>query len=241
MINNGHTPAQIVLQTEETLNLASQTGMFGTGEVAQGRFKMAPETKTTADKQYTDYEFTIEALGSPLFDSDKTPLLSKAKFRNVVLQEIIQLLSLSKQGRGRNYGRGRISYAQLGINQLGAVYEGLLSYTGFFAKETLYEVKKADDKSEDENRQAYFIPESEIEKYHEDEFVKLPDPNHPTVPHKRVKYEKGTFIYRLAGRDREKSASYYTPEVLTKSVVKYSSKELLKDKTARRNFTFNRL
>ena len=28
-------------------------------------------------------------------------------------------------------------------------------------------------------------------------------------------YEKGSFIYRLAGRDREKSASYYTPEVLT--------------------------
>ena len=83
----------------------------------------------------------------------------------LVLQEIIQLLSLSKQGRRRRSGRGRISYAQLGINQLGAVYEGLLSYTGFFAKETLYEVKKADDNSEDENRQAYFIPESEVEKY----------------------------------------------------------------------------
>ncbi|MBC8550620.1 MAG: N-6 DNA methylase [Candidatus Brocadiales bacterium] len=233
LINDGHSPAQIVLQTEKTVEFEpTQSGMFGTGEVAQGRLKMAPETQTKVDKRYTDYEFTIEALGSPLFDSDKTPLLSKAKFRNVVLQEIIQLLSLSKQGRRRHSGRGRISYAQLGINQLGAVYEGLLSYTGFFANETLYEVKKADDKSEDENRQAYFIPESEVEKYHEDEFVKLPDPNHPTAPPKRVKYEKGTFIYRLAGRDREKSASYYTPEVLTKSVVKYSLKELLKDKTA---------
>jgi len=233
LINDGHSPKQIVLQTEETVEFEpTQSGMFGTGEVAQGRLKMAPETQTKVDKRYTDYEFTIEALGSPLFDSDKTPLLSKAKFRNGVLQEIIQLLSLSKQGRNRNAGRGRISYAQLGINQLGAVYEGLLSYTGFFANETLYEVKKADDNSEDENRQAYFIPESEVEKYHEDEFVKLPDPNHPTAPPKRVKYEKGTFIYRLAGRDREKSASYYTPEVLTKSVVKYSLKELLKDKTA---------
>ena len=45
-------------------------------------------------------------------------------------------------------------------------------------------------------------------------------------------YEKGTFIYRLAGREREKSASYYTPEVLTKCLVKYALKELLKDKTA---------
>ena len=45
-------------------------------------------------------------------------------------------------------------------------------------------------------------------------------------------YERGTFIYRLAGRDREKSASYYTPEVLTQCLVKYALKELLKDKTA---------
>ena len=40
-------------------------------------------------------------------------------------------------------------------------------------------------------------------------------------------YKKGSFVYRLAGRDREKSASYYTPEVLTKSLVKYALKELL--------------
>ncbi len=45
-------------------------------------------------------------------------------------------------------------------------------------------------------------------------------------------YPRGTFIYRLAGRDREKSASYYTPEVLTKCLVKYALKELLKEKTA---------
>ena len=45
-------------------------------------------------------------------------------------------------------------------------------------------------------------------------------------------YPRGTFIYRLAGRNREKSASYYTPEVLTQCVVKYALKELLKDKMA---------
>jgi hypothetical protein len=234
LINDGHTPTQLEFSASDTVEYAAaQTGVFGTGEVPQGRLKMSPGTsKKKADKQYTDYEFSIEALGSPLFDQAKTPLLSKAKYRNAVLQEIIQLLSLSKEGRGRKSGRGRISYAQLGINQLGAVYEGLLSYTGFFAKETLYEVKKADDKSEDENRQAYFIPESEIDKYNEDEFVRLKDSDNPTAAAKRVKYDKGIFIYRLAGRDREKSASYYTPEVLTKAVVKYSLKELLKDKKA---------
>ena len=38
-------------------------------------------------------------------------------------------------------------------------------------------------------------------------------------------------MYRLAGREREKSASYYTPESLTKCLVKYALKELLQDKT----------
>ena len=40
---------------------------------------------------------------------------------------------------------------------------------------------------------------------------------------------KGRFIYRLAGRDREKTASYYTPESLTRCVVKYALKELIPD------------
>ena len=38
---------------------------------------------------------------------------------------------------------------------------------------------------------------------------------------------KGTFVYRLNGRDRQKSASYYTPEVLTRSTVKYTLKSIL--------------
>ena len=47
----------------------------------------------------------------------------------------------------------------------------------------------------------------------------------------RIK-KRGEFIFRLAGREREKSASYYTPEVLTQCLVKYALKELLKDVTA---------
>ena len=58
-------------------------------------------------------------------------------------------MSLSRPARGRRGRRGRISYAQLGINQLGAVYEALLSYRGFFAEEDLYEVKKAGDAPDD--------------------------------------------------------------------------------------------
>jgi hypothetical protein len=167
--------------------------------------------------------FEIPSLKTHLFDPERTPILNKVKFRNVILQRVIELMSLSRQG-GRNNRRGRISYAQLGINQLGAVYEALLSYQGFFAETDVYEVKKAGE-PDDELKNAYFVKAEELEKYTDDEKVYNSEGT-------LKKYEKGTFIYRLAGRDREKSASYYTPEVLTKCLVKYALKELLKDKSA---------
>ena len=185
---------------------------------------------TTPVTGYDDYGFRVRGLHSPLFNRQSTPLLSSVKFRNSILQEIIQLLSLSREKRGRRSQRGRISYAQLGINQLGAVYEALLSYSGFFASERMYEVKPADAKESDETAQTYFIPESELGRYEPEEFVYEAEQADETA--QRKSYEKGTFIFRLAGRDREKSASYYTPEVLTQCTVKYSLKELLKDKSA---------
>ena len=79
----------------------------------------------------------------PCSGEDATPLLDGVKLRNEVLQQVIRLMSLTRPAKGRSRRRGRISYAQLGINQLGAVYEALLSYRGFFAEEDLYEVKQA--------------------------------------------------------------------------------------------------
>jgi hypothetical protein len=168
--------------------------------------------------------FHLVPLKSHLFDPDRTPFLNKVKLRNEVLLEVIKVMSLSKpQGNGKQKVRGRISYATLGINQLGAVYEALLSFRGFFAEETLYEVKPAKIKTPDPVRDpAYFVPQAELQQYSSDERV-YDDEG-------RVKsYPPGTFIFRMAGRDRQKSASYYTPEVLTKAVVKYALKELLED------------
>ncbi len=173
----------------------------------------------------------VHALASPLFDDDRLQILKGIKFRNSVLQQILQNLSLSAEKGGKK--RGRISYAQLGISQLGSVYESLLSYTGFFAQEAdgLYEVAaKADveaiNKSHAgkgrsrEDVATYFIPASQADQYKEEEFVR-------NEHGQKVVHPKGSYIYTLAGRSREKSASFYTPEVLTQCVVKYSLKELL--------------
>ena len=168
--------------------------------------------------------FRLRPLDSKLFDPERTPTLSRVRLRNEVLQRVIRQLSLTRLA-GKRKRRGRISYAQLGINQLGAVYESLLSYQGFFAEEDLYEVKK-DGAKRDELETAWFVPGGDLDKYTDGEKVFVRDVEGRS---KLLKYPKGTFIYRRTGRSRESSASYYTPESLTRLVVKYALKERIKE------------
>lgn len=172
--------------------------------------------------------FLIAPLKAHIFDPEYTRMITAAKLRNRCMLRIIDLMSLTRATGRKNGRRGRISYANLGINQMGAVYEALLSYRGFIAEQDLYEVKRKGD-TFNELDVGYFVSESELEQYDEDERVRYESGEKKG---KLRMYEKGTFIYRLAGREREKSASYYTPEVLTKCLVKYALKELLEGKTA---------
>lgn len=222
----------------------------------------------TGGARYVD-GFFMAPLQGHLFDPERTPLLNSVKLRNHVLQKVIELMSLSRQAgkSGKNRRRGRISYATLGINQLGAVYEALLSFRGFFAEEDLYEVrsdpktakKSASASTQEENadvgdddgawsedgddetgatvsarekrkdaeldplQAAYFVPQRALANYSDAEKL---------FGGESRRYEKGTFIYRLAGRAREKSASYYTPDVLTRCLVDHALREILPGKTA---------
>lgn len=193
--------------------------------------QQAPFVYGERGADFLERGFSLKGLHSTLFSPRATPRLSRVKLRNETLQQVIRLLSLSPEGRrkaGSSWGRGRISYAQLGIGELGAVYEGLLSYSGFFAKETLYEVHKAGADTSDATQQSYFVPERELAKYTDEELTFRGPDGTPA----RRRYPQGTFIFRLAGRDREQSASYYTPQVLTRCLVKYALKELLPGKSA---------
>ena len=175
-------------------------------------------------KEHLHRTFRIRKLDSKLFDEKRTQLISKARLRDTELQKIIRLMSLTRPAKGRKR-RGRISYGQLGVNQLGEVYESLLSYRGFFAKDDLYEVKKA-GKPRDLLAPAWFVTEKDLPRYWESEKV------YETDQHGRkalVVHKKGSFRYRQTGRERQQSASYYTPESLTRLVVKYALKELISD------------
>ena len=78
-------------------------------------------------------------------------------------------------------------------------------------------MKRATDPEPNVLDVGYFVKADDLEKYTEDERVYNADGTPRCHP-------KGTFIYRLAGRDRENSASYYTPESLTRCLVKYTLK-----------------
>ena len=166
-----------------------------------------------------DEGLTFHALRADLFRPAATRFIDAVGLGNMALQEVLDRLLLTKQKAGRD--RGFISYAELGINQLGAVYEGLMSYTGFFAETDLYEVAKGGDGS----KGSWVVPVERAEGIAAADFVREKD--EITGEDKPVLHRRGSFVYRLAGRERQQSASYYTPEVLTRFTVGQALEELL--------------
>lgn len=165
------------------------------------------------DDEADNKSFRVRPIDSPMFNDHRLKQLQDVRIRNVKWQEIIRALSLS---RSKKYC-GRISYANLGVNQLGSVYESLLAYRGFYAEEDYIEVCKAGAPEDG----TYLVPYSRMEAFDIKEVICDEETGEP------IKLPRGTFVYRLNGRDRQKSASYYTPEVLTRSTIKYTIKTMV--------------
>lgn len=161
----------------------------------------------------------FNALRADLFTPQATAHINEVELGNDALLQVLRKLLLSKEQGSKQ--RGFISYVELGINQLGAVYEGLMSYTGSFANEDLYEVAKNGDPSDG----SWVVPVSRSDHLDPSHFVRRVDEE--TGEERPVMYQKGEFVFRLSGRDRQRSASYYTPEVLTRFTVQQALEELL--------------
>ena len=161
----------------------------------------------------------FNSLRADLFLPKATAHIDEVGLSDTKLQEVLAHLLLSKEQTGRD--RGFISYADLGINQLGAVYEGLMSYTGFFAETELYEVAK--DGNADKG--SWVVPVERSQSIESKDFVQE---THPITGETRARiHPEGSFVFRLAGRERQQSASYYTPEVLTRFTVSQALEELV--------------
>lgn len=178
-------------------------------------------SRTVADRDGAEFTdgLDFQPLRADLFRPEATSLIDEVKLGNAALQRVLRHLLLSKQSIGRD--RGFISYVELGINQLGAVYEGLMSYTGSFAETDLYEVARNGDPS----KGSWVVPIERADGIAEADFVRVK--NEITGELVPVIHERGTFVFRLSGRERQQSASYYTPEVLTRFTVGQALAELL--------------
>ncbi len=167
----------------------------------------------------SDDELTFNSLRADLFLPKATRRIDEVGLSNEALQQVLKKLLLSKESKKQE--RGFISYVELGINQLGAVYEGLMSYTGSFATEDLYEVAK----NGDPDKGSWVVPIDRADDIGAEHFVMTEDET--TGERTPVIHRKGTFVFRLSGRERQQSASYYTPEVLTRFTVGQALEELL--------------
>jgi hypothetical protein len=168
--------------------------------------------------------FIFNPLESDLFAPKATPLIDSVRLRNEVLRQVLARILLTAE-KG-NTERRFISYSALGINQLGAVYERLMAYTGFLAEQDLYEIRELDKHDEPKpDGGTWVVPIERAQEFPEAAFVTEEDP--VTGESRRLLHPKGSFVFRLSGRQRQRSASYYTPEILTEFVVRHALEELL--------------
>jgi hypothetical protein len=196
------------------------------------------ETRKLKEKRRSeDRGLRFEALRSQLFEPDAVRIIGHRlrdprrddddphrldlRLRNSALHTVLRLLTMKPAKRGER--GGFVSYRNLGINQLGAVYEGLMSYTGIIAQEELCEVAKGGDPEEG----SWLIPAHRQNDYPDATLVTYDEDDARRGLRGVKKYDKGSFVYRLSGRERETSASYYTPESLTRVTVELALKHRL--------------
>lgn len=152
----------------------------------------------------TTSQLVVPAYNGDLFSPQHTVLLDAIRVPDSALSEVLRELSVTPPTRER--GRERIDYQDLGVEQLGAVYEGLLEYEPKIAAEPMVEVRYKGDTA--------IIPAREQRDY---------------AIVRRI--ETGQF-YLGHGAGRKTSGSYYTPQPLVDFLVRRTLGPLVQGKTA---------
>lgn len=171
-----------------------------------------PETSNKDDDAAAP-GLTFHNLRADLFKREATKYIDEVRLSNLALSKVLENLLLSKNSASE---RGFISYATLGVTELGQVYEGLMSYKGFVAQEDLYEVAPHGNPE----KGSWVLPVSKADDVPGDSFVE--DEVEADGGTKKVRrlHKRGSFVFRQSSRDRSRSASFYSPQVLTEFTVR---------------------
>lgn len=157
-----------------------------------------PATGDPATRTKSGAPFGIPPYNGQLFNSARTRLLDQCHISDYAMREVIYELSLSRP-RNHYERRERYSYADLGIDQLGSIYEGLLVYEPSIAEEAMVEARIKGD--------TRLVPREQADE------LEL-DYDHNTIK------PAGSFLLRIWGGRRKGSGSYYTPQEITAFLVK---------------------
>ena len=158
----------------------------------------AARNMTAQAKATSISPFVISPYNGQLFDPERTELLDQCHIPDRAVREAILELSLSHP-KNRFERRERYSYADLGVDQLGSIYEGLLVYEPFIAEQAMVEARI---KSE-----VRLVPREQADD------LELPYDPETIKP-------AGSFLLRIWGGRRKGSGSYYTPQEITAFLVK---------------------
>ncbi|BAC19708.1 hypothetical protein HMPREF0290_2782 [Corynebacterium efficiens YS-314] len=209
---------ELILTPPVTQNARSGTHLYDSLQIL---FHLVDQGNDPRDSRNPDFDpdageegLQFRNLSADLFQPKATNIIDTVKLSNEALNTVLENLLLSKEQSGKE--RGFISYATLGVTELGQVYEGLMSYTGFIAEEDLFEVAK----NGNPEKGSWVLPVAKADTVPQDSFVMQEvEANGGGVERQRRRHAQGSFVFRQSGRDRERSASFYTPQVLTEFTV----------------------
>jgi len=186
----------------ERLRLALSGNIDEYAENAYGIWESVKALFRLIDRGATTKEFHIPAYNGGLFGSGRAPLLDRAALNDRTFVAALRELTTVTVGKGKNATRDRVSFRELGVAQLGAVFEGLLDYEPHIAATDLFEIAIGSGKQ----KGISYLPASAIEKRE-----KMPE-----APAKRA----GEFYLQAWGGQRKSTGAYYTPKVIADYLVR---------------------
>ncbi|OBV29823.1 restriction endonuclease [Helicobacter sp. CLO-3] len=175
------------------------------------------------DKGEPNYDMPV--FNGGLFDESKAPLLLTPRtFDNQKLKHILKELLFYNNGDSLF----KRDYKTLSVAHLGTIYEGLLSYFFELADENLVYVIYSDKKaSKDASKNLAKNQIKSMEGYFDIYDYKNLEKSYKI---ERVQnYQKGQIYLKNTSNSRKSTASFYTPDIITKFLVENALENVLND------------
>ncbi len=174
-------------------------------------------------------ELHIAPLGGALFGAESTPLLDRLKWGEHGCAELIDNLLRAPRGKGQGRSLVRLSYRDLGVEELGRVYEALLELEPGISAEAMVRLRRA--------KLEVVVPLEQGDKYRpkdetgrmKDEAIveeedSIEDEEQSDVSSTKSKIEWIEAIapdqfYLRVGLGRKSSGGHYTPDTFVRFLV----------------------